>query len=102
LSLQIRLLVISRISLEALGHQLHDVLYAIPGGILSVGHRTSDHRLQGYGRVVAPEARQDILNHRPVEPTPLGLQAGAKNLVQASEAISSGVQHQERVGDGLR
>jgi hypothetical protein len=38
---------------------------------------------------VAPEARQDILDHRPAEPATLGLQAGAKNLVQALEAESS-------------
>ena len=51
---------------------------------------------------MAPEARQDVLDHRPGEPTALGLQAGAKNLVQASEAVGGGVQHRERVGDGCR
>jgi hypothetical protein len=59
--------VVSRVALEVLGHQLHDVLYAIPSGIFSGGHRTSDHRLQGYGRVVTLEARQDIFNHRLAE-----------------------------------
>jgi hypothetical protein len=87
LCLRIRLLVISRIPLEALGHQLHGVLYTLPGGVFSVGHRTSDHRLQGYGWVVAPEARQDILDYRPAEPTALGLQARTKNLVQASKTV---------------
>jgi hypothetical protein len=38
---------------------------------------------------VAPEARQDILDYRPAEPAAFGLQAGAKNLVQASKAESS-------------
>jgi hypothetical protein len=51
---------------------------------------------------VAPEARQDVLNHRPAEPAALGLQAGAKDLVQASELVGGGVQHQEHVGDGRR
>jgi hypothetical protein len=85
--------------LEALGHQLHGALYALLGDIFSVGHRTSDHRLQGYGRVMAPEARQDVLDHRPTELATLCLQAGSKDLVQASKAISDGVQHRERVGD---
>jgi hypothetical protein len=51
---------------------------------------------------MAPEARQDVLDHRPAEPTALRLQAGAKDLVQASEAVGGGVQHQERVGDRRR
>jgi hypothetical protein len=51
---------------------------------------------------MAPEARQDILDYRPVEPAALGLQAGAENLVQASEAVGGGVQHRERIGDGRR
>jgi hypothetical protein len=88
--------------METFGHQFHDILYALPGGVFSVGYRTSDHRLQGDGRVVAPEARQDVLNHRPTEPAALGLQAGAKKLVQASEAVDGEVQHRERVGDGRR
>jgi hypothetical protein len=51
---------------------------------------------------VASEARQDVLNHRLVEPAALGLQAGAKDLVQASEAVGGGVQHWERIRDGHR
>jgi hypothetical protein len=51
---------------------------------------------------MALEARQDILNHRSAEPTALSLQAGTKNLVQASEAICDGVQHWEHVGDGYQ
>jgi hypothetical protein len=51
---------------------------------------------------VVPKARQDVLNHRLAEPAALGLQAGAKDLVQASEAVGGGVQHWERVGDGRR
>jgi hypothetical protein len=46
---------------------------------------------------VAPEARQDILDYRPTEPVALGLQAGTKNLVQASETVGGGVQHRERM-----
>jgi hypothetical protein len=84
------------------GHQFYDTLYALPGVFFSVGHRTRDHWLQGDGRVVASEARQDILDYRPAERAALGLQAGAKNLLQASEAVGGGVQHRERVGDGRR
>jgi hypothetical protein len=71
--------------------QVHGVLYTLPSGVFSGGHRTSDHRLQGYGWVVAPKARQDILDYRPTEPAALGLQAGTKNLVQASEMVGGGV-----------
>jgi hypothetical protein len=66
-TLALFLQVVGRITLEALGHQLHGVLYALLGGIFSGGYRTSDHRCQGYGRVVTLEACQDVLNHRPAE-----------------------------------
>ena len=88
--------------MEAPGHHLHSALYALPGDVFGVGHRTSNHRLQGDGRVVAPEARQDVLDYRSTESAALGLQAGAQDLVQASEAVGGGVQHRERVGDGHR
>jgi hypothetical protein len=88
--------------MEALGHHLHSILYALPGGVFGICHRISDHRLQGDGQVVASEARQDVLDHRPAEPTALGLQAGTKDLVQASKAIDGGIQHWERVEDGRR
>jgi hypothetical protein len=51
---------------------------------------------------VAPEACQYVLDCRPAESVALGLQAGAKNLIQASEVVSSGIQYRERVGDGRR
>jgi hypothetical protein len=92
LSLQIRLLVISRIPLEALGHRIYSVLYAPPGGVFGIGHRTGDHRPQGDGRVVAPEARQDVLYYRPAESATLSLQAGAKDLIQASEAVDNRIE----------
>jgi hypothetical protein len=63
------------------GHQFHGILYDLPGDIFSISHRTSNHRLQGDGRVVAPEARQDVLDYRPAEPAAFDLQAGAKDLV---------------------
>jgi hypothetical protein len=64
---QIRLLIISGIPLEVLGHHIYNILYAPPGGVFGVGHRTCNHRLQGDGRVVALEARQDVLYYRPTE-----------------------------------
>jgi hypothetical protein len=51
---------------------------------------------------VALEARQDVLYYRPTESAALGLQAGAKDLVQASEAVGGEIQQRERVGDGCR
>jgi hypothetical protein len=41
------LLIISRIPLEAFDHQFYDTLYALLGGVFSVGRRTSNHQLQG-------------------------------------------------------
>jgi hypothetical protein len=67
LSLQIQLLGVGRITLEARGHHLHDILYALPGDVFCGGYQTIDHRRQGYGRVVTPEARQDVFNHRLAE-----------------------------------
>jgi hypothetical protein len=81
LSLQIQLLIVIGVMLEALGHQLHGVLYALSGGVFCGGYRTSDHRRQGYGGVVTLEARQDIFNHHPTELVALCLQAGAEDLV---------------------
>jgi hypothetical protein len=51
---------------------------------------------------VASEACQDILYCRLAESAALGLQAGAKNLIQMSKAVSSGIQYRERVEDGRR
>jgi hypothetical protein len=90
-SLQTKLLIISGIPLEALGHRSHIILYALSGGVFGVSHRTCDHRRQGDGRVVAPGERQDVLYYRSAESAALGLQAGAEDLVQASEAIDGGI-----------
>jgi hypothetical protein len=98
--MQAWLLIVNRILLEAPDHRVHSILYALPGSIFSVGHRTRNNRPQGDSRVVAPEARQDVLDGRPVKFASLGLQAGAKNLIQTSKAVSSGIQYWERVGDG--
>jgi hypothetical protein len=48
------------------------------------------------------EACQDVFYCRPAKSTALGLQAGAKNLIQTSKADNSGIQYRERVGDGRR
>jgi hypothetical protein len=91
--MQAWLLIVNRIPLEAPNHRVHSILYALPGSIFSVGHWTRNNRPQGDSRVVAPEARQDVLDGRPAESAALGLQAGAKNLIQTSEAVSSGIQY---------
>jgi hypothetical protein len=95
LSLQIQLLSVDRITLQARGHHLHNILYALPGGIFCCGYRTIDHRHQGYGRVMTPEARQYIFNHHSAELAALCLQAGPEDLIQAPEAIGDIVQHRE-------
>jgi hypothetical protein len=49
---------------------------------------------------MAPEACQDVFYRRLAKSAALGLQAGAKNLIQTSKAVSSRIQYQERNGDG--
>jgi hypothetical protein len=82
--MQAWLLIIGRIPLEAPDHRIHNVLHALPGSIFSIGHRTCNDWPQGDSRVVAPEACQDVLYCRPTESAALGLQAGAKNMIQTS------------------
>jgi hypothetical protein len=91
LSLQVQLFCVGRITLKARGHHLHCILYTLPSGIFCGGYRTIDHRRQGYGGVVTPEARQDVVYHSPVELAALYLQAGTEDLIQAPEAISGRV-----------
>jgi hypothetical protein len=101
-SMQAWLLIVSRILLEAPDHRVHNVLHALPGSIFSIDHWTRDNWPQRDSRVVAPEACQDVFYCRPAKSAALGLQAGAKNLIQTSKAVSSGIQYRERVGDGRR
>ena len=65
LSLQIQLLGVGRITLEARVHHLHDILYALPGGVFCGGYRTIDHRRQGYGGGGGPGGRLDVVKHPP-------------------------------------
>jgi hypothetical protein len=51
---------------------------------------------------MTPEACQDVFYRRPAKSAALGLQAGAKNLIQTLKTLSSGIQYRERVGDGRR
>jgi hypothetical protein len=89
--MQAWLLIVSRIPLEAPDHHVHNVLHALLGSVFSIGHQTRNDWPQGDSRVVAPEACQDVLYCRPGESAALGLQAGTKNLIQTSEAVSSGI-----------
>jgi hypothetical protein len=99
LSLQVQLFGVDRITLKARGHHLHYILYTLPSGIFCGSYRTIDHRSQGYGGVVTPEARQDVVYHRPAELAALCLQAGTEDLIQAPEAVGGRVQHWEGIGD---
>jgi hypothetical protein len=57
LSLHIQLFGVGRITLKARGHHLHYILDTLPSGIFCGGYQTIDHRCQGYGGVMTPEAR---------------------------------------------
>jgi hypothetical protein len=89
--MQAWLLIVSRIPLEAPNHRVHNILHALPGSIFSISHWTRDDWPQGDSRVVALEACQDVFYCRPTKFAALSLQAGAKNLIQTSKAVSSGI-----------
>jgi hypothetical protein len=99
LSLQVQLFGVGRITLKARGHHLHCILYTLLCGIFCGGYQTIDHRHQGYGGVLTPKARQDVVYHRPAEVAALCLQADTEDLIQALEAISGRVQHREGIRD---
>jgi hypothetical protein len=42
---------------------------------------------------VAPEACQDVFYRQPAKSAALGVQAGAKNPIQTSKTLSSGIQY---------
>jgi hypothetical protein len=55
--MQAWLLIVNMILLEVPNHHVNSILYALPGSIFSVGHRTRNNRPQGDSRIVALEAR---------------------------------------------
>ena len=56
-------LLIRRGPLEPGGNGRHHLLHAFPSGGLCLLHRTCNDRVQGDGRVVAPEAHEEVLRH---------------------------------------
>jgi hypothetical protein len=48
---------------------------------------------------MTPEARQDVVYHRPAELAALCLQAGTEDLIQAPETIGCRVQHLDGIRD---
>ena len=52
---------VRRLSLEVGGDEVNDLPHAVPSGGLRLCYRAIDHGRQRDGRVVAPEAGQDVL-----------------------------------------
>ena len=88
---------VCRLSLEVGGDEVNDLLHAVPSGGLRLRHRAIHHGRQRDGRIVAPEAGQDVLRHQPDQLAALGFELSSKDRPQALEPIRSRAQHWERV-----
>jgi len=88
---------VRRLSLEVGGDEVNDLPHAVPSGGLRLCYRAIDHGRQRDGRVVAPEAGQDVLRHHPDQLAALGFKLSSKDRPQALEPIRSGAQHWEGV-----
>ena len=88
---------VCRLSLEVGGDEVNDLLHAVPSGGLRLRYRAIDHGRQRDGRVVAPEAGQDVLRHQPDQLAALGFELSSKDWPKALEPIRSRTQHREGV-----
>ena len=88
---------VCRLSLEVGGDEVNDLLHAVPSGGLRLRHRAIHHGRQRDGRIVAPEAGQDVLRHQPDQLAALGFKLSSKDWPQALEPIRSRTQHREGV-----
>src|SRR6185436_8083594 len=86
-----------RLPLEVGGNEVDDLPHAVPSGGLRLCYRTVDHGRQRDGRVVAPEAGQDVLHHHPDQLATLGFELASKDRPQTLEPIRSRIQHWEGV-----
>ena len=78
---------VCRLSLEVGSDEVNDLLHAVPSGGLCLRYRAIDHGRQRDGRVVAPEAGQDVLRHHPDQLAALGFELSSKDRPQALEPI---------------
>ena len=90
---------ICKLPLEVGGYEVDDLPHAVPSGGLRLRYRAIDHGSQQDGRVVAPEAGQDVLRHHPDQLAALGLKLTSKDRLQTPEPIRSGVQHWEGISN---
>ena len=88
---------VCRLPLEVGGNEVDDLSHAVPSGGLRLRYRAIDHGRQRHGRVVAPEASQDVLRHYPDQLATLGFELASKYRLQTPEPIRSRVQHWEGV-----
>ena len=78
---------VCRLPLEVGGDEVNDLPHAVPSGGLRLRYRAIDHGRQRNGRVVAPEAGQDVLRHHPDQLATLGFELTSKDRLQAMESI---------------
>ena len=88
---------VCRLSLKVGGNEVDDLLHAIPSGGLRLRYRAIDQGRQRDGRVVAPEAGQDVLRHHPDQLATLGFELASKDRPQTLGPIRSRIQHWEGV-----
>ena len=86
-----------RLPLEVGGDEVDDLPHAVPSGGLYLRYGAIDHGRQRDGRVVAPEAGQDVLRHHPDQLETLGFELASKDWLQTPKPIRSRVQHWEGV-----
>jgi len=84
---------VCRLPLEVGGNEVDDLPHTVPSGGLHLRYGAIDHERQRDGRVVAPEAGQDVLRHHPDQLTALGFELASKDRFQTPEPIRSRVQH---------
>ena len=78
---------VRRLSLEVGGDEVNDLPHAVPSGGLRLCYRAIDHGRQRDGRVVAPEAGQDVLRHHPDQLAALGFKLASKDRLQTPEFV---------------
>ena len=90
---------VCRFPLEVGSNEVDDLPHAVPSGGLRLRYRAIDHGRQRDGRVVAPEAGQDVLCHHPDQLAALDIKLASKDRLQTLEPIRSGAQHWEGVSN---
>ena len=78
---------VCRLSLEVGGDEVNDLLHTVPSGGLRLRYRAIDHGRQRHGRVMAPEAGQDVLRHHPDQLAALGFKLASKDRLQTPESV---------------